>query len=38
MNYLLDTHIVLWLAENSPHLSTSAKTIILDETNEKYVS
>ena len=38
MKYLLDTHIVLWLAENSPKLSYAAKTIILDETNEKYVS
>ena len=38
MKYLLDTHIVLWLAENSPNLSTAAKDIILDETNEKLVS
>ena len=38
MKYLLDTHIVLWLAENSSKLSDSAKTIILDEANEKYVS
>ena len=38
MKYLLDTHIVLWFAENSSKLSDSAKTIILDETNEKYVS
>ena len=38
MKYLLDTHVVLWLAENSPMLSDVAKTIILDETNEKYVS
>lgn len=38
MKYLLDTHIVLWLAENSPKLSDAAKTIILDETNEKFVS
>lgn len=38
MKYLLDTHIVLWLAENSPKLSETAKAIILDEANEKYVS
>ena len=38
MKCLLDTHIVLWLAENSPKLSNAAKAIILDETNEKYVS
>ncbi|MCL1912451.1 MAG: type II toxin-antitoxin system VapC family toxin [Eubacteriaceae bacterium] len=38
MKCLLDTHMVLWLAENSPKLSNTAKAIILDETNEKYVS
>ena len=38
MRYLLDTHIVLWLAENSPKLSKTAISIILNETNEKYVS
>jgi PIN domain nuclease of toxin-antitoxin system len=38
MKYLLDTHIVLWLAENSPKLSNTAKAIILDETSEKFVS
>ena len=38
MKYLLDTHVVLWLAENSPLLSEKAKTVILDESTEKYVS
>ena len=38
MSYLLDTHIVLWLAENSPKLSDGAKSIILNERNDKYVS
>ena len=38
MKFLLDTHIVLWLAENSPKLSDEAKSIILNESNEKYVS
>ena len=38
MKYLLDTHVVLWLAENSPRLSDQAKAAILDETAEKYVS
>ena len=38
MKYLLDTHMILWLAENSPRLSDTAKAIILDEANEKYVS
>jgi len=38
MRYLLDTHIILRLATNSPNLSDKAKNIILDEDNEKYVS
>ena len=38
MKYLLDTHIVLWLAENSSKLSKRAKEIILNENYEKYVS
>ena len=38
MKYLLDTHVVLWLAENSPKLSDAAKAIILNEANEIHVS
>ena len=38
MKYLLDTHVVLWLAYNSPMLSKKAKQIILEPSNEKYVS
>jgi len=38
MKYLLDTHIILWLAENSPKLSDTAKAIILDDANDIYVS
>ena len=38
MKCLLDTHVVLWVAENSPMLSDIAKAAILDEDNEKYVS
>ena len=38
MKYLLDTHIVLWLAENSPRLSDEAKAILLDESKAKAVS
>ena len=38
MKYLLDTHVVLWMAENSPMLSEDAKRVILDVTAEKYVS
>lgn len=38
MKYLLDTHVVLWFAENSPRLSNNAKNAILNETYDKYVS
>ena len=38
MNYLLDTHLILWLAENSTKLSDIAKAIILNETNKLHVS
>ena len=38
MKYLLDTHIILWLAENSPDLSKTTKEILLNETNKKYIS
>ena len=38
MKYLLDTHVVLWLAENSHLISERAKVAILDENAENYVS
>ena len=38
MKYLLDTHVVLWVAENSPLLSDTAKAAILNVQAEKYVS
>jgi len=38
MEYLLDMHVVLWVAANSPMLSDRAKTAILDEGSDKYVS
>ena len=38
MKYLLDTHVVLWAADNSPLLSEKAKAAILDEHAENYVS
>ena len=38
MKYLLDTHVVLWVAENSPLLTDKVKAIILDKRVEKYVS
>jgi PIN domain nuclease of toxin-antitoxin system len=38
MKFLLDPHVILWLATNSPFLSDTAKRAILDNNNEKYVS
>ena len=38
MKYLLDTHVILWIAENSPLLSEKVKEVILDKNTEKYVS
>jgi len=38
MNYLLDTHVILWVAENSPLLTEKVKEIILDKNVEKYTS
>ena len=38
MKYLLDTHTVLWVAENSPLLTDLAKAAILDAKAQKYVS
>ena len=38
MKYLLDTHVVLWVAENSPLLSGKMKDAIMDMDSEKYVS
>ena len=36
--YLLDTHVLLWSAENSPLLSAAAKGAVTDKDSEKYVS
>ena len=38
MKYLLDTHVVLWMAKSSPLLSDKARNAILDVNAEKYVS
>jgi len=38
MKYLLDTHVILWIAENSPLLTEKVKEVILDKNSEKYVS
>jgi PIN domain nuclease of toxin-antitoxin system len=38
VKYLLDTHVVLWVAENSQLLSGKAKAAVLDENAEKFIS
>lgn len=38
MKYLLDTHVVLWVAENSSLLSDKARKAVLNVNAKKYVS
>ncbi|MBM4166874.1 MAG: type II toxin-antitoxin system VapC family toxin [Ignavibacteria bacterium] len=38
MNLLLDTHAIIWYAENDKRLSSKAKKLIEDETNNVYIS
>jgi PIN domain nuclease of toxin-antitoxin system len=38
MKYLLDTHMVLWIAEDSPRISEAVRSRLTDKTSEKYVS
>ena len=38
MKLLLDTHILLWTAENAPQLSQTARNMIDDQSNEVYFS
>jgi len=38
MNYLLDTHTILWFLINSPQLSENSKKIIIDLNNNCFVS
>ena len=38
MRLLLDTHILLWVLEGHPSLSTQARDLIQDTANEVYVS
>lgn len=38
MKYLLDTHLLLWAATDSPKLSAAARKIIEDTANELYFS
>jgi PIN domain nuclease of toxin-antitoxin system len=38
MKFLADTHLLLWLAEDNPRLSSRAKSLLLDATHEVYFS
>lgn len=38
MNYLLDTHILLWLRLDSKRVSAEHRAIVHDQAHEKYVS
>ena len=38
MKFLLDTHVVLWVAENSSRLSNEVKDVVLNRASEKFVS
>jgi PIN domain nuclease of toxin-antitoxin system len=38
VNFLLDTHVLLWWLFNDAHLSANAKAIIADPNNRLYVS
>jgi len=38
MDYILDTHVLLWFLQDDEKLSETALNIILDKNSEKYVS
>ena len=38
MRYLLDTHVVLWIAKNAQMLSERARDVLIDINNEHYIS
>ncbi len=38
MRLLLDTHVLLWVLEDSPRLSPAARTLVTDSANECWVS
>jgi PIN domain nuclease of toxin-antitoxin system len=38
VKYLLDTHALLWLAEDSPNVSTRVRGLFADQANEMYFS
>ena len=38
MNVLLDTHAIVWVGHDSPNLSTRARSFLLEEADEVFVS
>ena len=38
MQYLIDTHTLLWITDNNPKLSKKAKSIYLNPANDIYIS
>jgi len=38
VKYLLDTHVLLWIAKDDPRLSQTAKSLYLDDGNEMFCS
>jgi len=38
MKYLLDTHVLLWIANDDPKLSPTARALFLDDSHEMYFS
>lgn len=38
MKLLLDTHTLIWYADGSPQLSSDAEALIVDPTNERFLS
>ncbi|MEI6722231.1 MAG: PIN domain-containing protein [Betaproteobacteria bacterium] len=38
MRLLLDTHVLLWVLEDSPRLSAATRTLVTDPANECWVS
>jgi len=38
MEYILDTHILLWIVDDNPKLSKNVKSIYLNPSNDMYIS
>ena len=38
MKYLLDTHVIIWLAQDSPELPIKIKELVKQPENDMYIS